>query len=95
MSNFAVLNGDEVTNILVADSLAVAQSITGATCVECTDNPNAQIGGSYVNKEFRPVKPFPSWLYANGSWNAPVECPDPETMVWDEDNLSWISRESI
>jgi hypothetical protein len=89
MSNFAVLDGEEVTNIIVADSLSTAQSITGATCVDCTGDMNAQIGGSYVDGNFRPVKPFPSWVYSNGSWNAPVECPDP-TMVWDEDDLSWI-----
>lgn len=92
MGNFAMLNGDEVVNILVADSLEIAQSITGATCVECTGNSNAHVGGTYVDGEFRPVKPFPSWVYANGSWNAPVACPDPETMVWDEDNLSWIPK---
>jgi len=92
MSKFAFIDGDEVVNIIIADSLEIAQSVTEFACVECTDEDNAQVGGSYINGNFIPVKPFPSWVYSNGSWNAPVECPDPLTMVWDEENLSWITN---
>lgn len=47
MATFAVMNGNIVSNIIVADDKSTAEVVTGAICVEYTvDNP-AGIGSSY------------------------------------------------
>jgi hypothetical protein len=50
--NFAVLTGNQVTNIIVADSKEVAEEVTGLTCVEYTDENPAVIGGTYDGSTF-------------------------------------------
>lgn len=50
--NFAILSGNQVTNIIVADSKEVAEQITNATCVEYTDENPAHIGLGYDGTTF-------------------------------------------
>ena len=96
MANFAVLDGENVLNTIVADSKAIAEEVTGKTCVEFTTEP-AETGGTYVGGVFIKSKPYPSWvLNAYNVWEAPVASPenDPENPVsytWDESTTSWIS----
>ena len=47
MKNFAVLNHSTVDNIIVCDSLEVAEAVTGKTCVEYTSDNVAHIGLGY------------------------------------------------
>ena len=47
MANYAVLSGEAVTNIIVADTLEIAEGATGQTCVEYTDSNPAGIGWTY------------------------------------------------
>lgn len=47
MTTFAVLINDVVENIIVADSLDTAETLTGKTCVEYSENNLAQIGFIY------------------------------------------------
>jgi hypothetical protein len=95
MANFAVLDGENVLNTIVADSKAIAEEVTGKTCVEFTTG-SAEAGGTYVGGVFIPRKPYASWvLNANNVWEAPVAQPefDPENPVyytWDESTTSWI-----
>lgn len=56
MANFAVLAGNTVSNVIVADTLEIAELVTGSTCVEYTDDNPAGIG----------------WTYADGVFTAPV-----------------------
>ena len=96
MANFAVLDGENVLNTIVADSKTIAEEVTGKTCVEFTTG-SAEAGGTYVGGVFIPRKPYASWvLNANNVWEAPVAQPefDPENPVsytWDETTTSWIS----
>jgi hypothetical protein len=96
MANFAVLDGENVLNTIVADSKAIAEEVTGKTCVEFTTE-RAEAGGTYVGGVFIPRKPYASWvLNADNDWEAPVAQPefDPENPVsytWDESTTSWIS----
>lgn len=53
---FAVLNGNIVSNVIVADSKEIAEEITNLTCVEYTLENPAGIG----------------WTYADGVFTAPV-----------------------
>ena len=52
MANFAVIENGIVTNVIVADSLEVAQEVTGKTCVESTVRNSASIGLGYSNGVF-------------------------------------------
>ena len=49
---FAVISGDIVTNIIVADSKEIAEQVTSQTCVEYTDENPAVIGLGYVDGVF-------------------------------------------
>lgn len=56
----------------------------------------------YKGWEFRPVKPYPSWLYdeQQAEWRAPIphplalydnwEAEDPAGYVWDESVGNWV-----
>lgn len=50
--NFAVISGECVTNIIVADSKEVAEEVTGLTCVEYTSENPAHIGLKYDGAAF-------------------------------------------
>lgn len=92
MPKYAVVNNLEVLNVIEAESLEIAESVTGFTCIEYTTEP-AEPGGTYDGVSFIKKKPYPSWvLNSDKKWEAPVVKPeDTEThyYVWDEDNLTW------
>jgi hypothetical protein len=91
MPNFAVLDGQDVINIILAESKTVAEEVTGKTCIEFTNEP-AEPGGTYENGVFFKKKPYPSWvLGSNGNWKAPIEMPDDDkNYVWDEETLAYL-----
>jgi len=95
MANFAVLDGENVLNTIVAESKAIAEEVTGKTCVEFTTE-RAEAGGTYVGGIFIPRKRYASWVL-NGSneWEAPVAFPEiteenPGPYQWNEDSQSWV-----
>lgn len=47
MATFAVLSGNTVTNVIIADTLDDAQLASGSTCVEYTEANPAGIGWTY------------------------------------------------
>jgi hypothetical protein len=47
MANFAVIKLGIVDNIIAAESKAIAEEVTGMTCVEYTNANPAGIGWSY------------------------------------------------
>lgn len=51
MANFAVIENDKVTNVIVADSKEIAETVTGKTCLDITDT-YVGIGWNYVGGEF-------------------------------------------
>jgi len=58
MANFAVIVDGKVENIIVADSLEIAQEVTSKTCVEYTDENPAYLGLGYDGKIFEQPKSF-------------------------------------
>jgi hypothetical protein len=52
MATFAVIENNIVTNTIVADSKAIAEEVTGATCVAYTDEDRPHIGLGYSNGVF-------------------------------------------
>ncbi len=95
MANFAVLDGENVLNTIVAESKAIAEEVTGKTCVEFTTE-RAEAGGTRVGGVFIPRKPYASWvLNADNTWEAPVAYPEfdeenPINYTWDEQTVSWV-----
>ena len=58
MGYFAVLNDTTVVNVIVADTLEIAEAVSNATCVEFTEGNPAQIGLKYIDSAFvNPNKP--------------------------------------
>jgi hypothetical protein len=97
--NFAVIEDGIVINTIVAESKAIAEEVTGLTCIEYTTEP-AEPGGTYSNGTFISRKPYPSWVSDGGSgWNPPVAYPEqldfdnPKFYSWDEDSVSWVENE--
>jgi hypothetical protein len=61
MATFAIIKDNVVENCIVADSLEIAQEITGLTCVEYTSENPAGIGFTYADGVFtNPNAPVPS-----------------------------------
>ena len=52
MPNFAIIEDEKVTNIILADSKAIAEEVTGKNCVEFTDANPACIGLGYDGTTF-------------------------------------------
>lgn len=106
MANFAVLDGENIINIIIADSKEIVEEITGKVCVEYTTEM-VSVGGTYDGVHFIPNKPYPSWiLNSNKQWEAPIPMPTPEYFgedsklegieefycTWDEESVSWIKH---
>jgi hypothetical protein len=96
MANYAVLDGVDVINIIVAETKEDAEGVTGKTCVEYDQETNpAFIGGTYNSEKnkFTALQPFPSWSLNEDSllWEPPVEYPsDGDIYLWNEDSGSWV-----
>jgi hypothetical protein len=53
MANYAVIKDGIVTNVIVAESQEIAESVTGLTCIEFQLEPGAPgIGWSYNGTDF-------------------------------------------
>jgi hypothetical protein len=95
MPNFAVLNGENVINIVAAESKEIAEEIFNTTCIEIGVTDYAEPGGTYVDGVFRLKKPHPSWILNDKNlWEAPVAYPEidlenPKQYRWNEDILNW------
>ena len=90
MANFAIIFGNQVTNVIIADNLVDAQEASPdhATVVETTE---AGVGWSYDGSVFTAPQPYPSWTLVDNVWVAPT--PRPTNMghvIWDEPTASWI-----
>jgi hypothetical protein len=60
MANYAVIENQKVINVIVADSLEIAQEVTQTLCVEIPWEPGSPgIGWYYINNEFMKTLPEP------------------------------------
>jgi hypothetical protein len=53
MPNFAVIKDNLVVNVIVADTLEIANEVTGLLCVDITEI-RAGIGYTYTDNNFEP-----------------------------------------
>jgi hypothetical protein len=56
---FAVMSDNLVTNIIVADTLEIAEDVSGQTCILCTDENPAGINWTYNGTNFINPNPKP------------------------------------
>jgi hypothetical protein len=52
MANYAVMNGNTVENIIVADTKEIAEQIVGKLCIEYTNSNPAGIGWTWDGTKF-------------------------------------------
>ncbi|CAB4175953.1 hypothetical protein UFOVP981_26 [uncultured Caudovirales phage] len=57
MANYAVIENGIVTNVIVATTKKIAESITGKDCVSYDETNPAGIGWAYDGKNFIAPKP--------------------------------------
>jgi hypothetical protein len=52
MANYAVINGNIVENVIVADTKEIAEQVIGKECIEYTNSNPAGIGYTYADGVF-------------------------------------------
>ncbi len=52
MANYAVIQNNKVINIIVANSKEIAQTVTGLTCIEYTNENSVGIGDTWDGSTF-------------------------------------------
>lgn len=52
MAKFAVIEDNKVKNVIIAESKAIAEDVTGSTCIEYTDSNPAYVGYGYADGVF-------------------------------------------
>lgn len=95
MKNFALVNGNQVINIVVAEEKP--EDIIIGSFIEYNDTTNeAKIGGTYDfdKNKFIDPKPYPSWILNETTclWEAPTAKPE-NAGPWSESTQSWIIPE--
>jgi hypothetical protein len=56
--NFAVIENNVVTNVIVADTKEIAEEVLGKVCIEYTDTNPAGIGWTWDGSKFtKPEEP--------------------------------------
>lgn len=99
MSNWAVMQGGVVTNVIVADEDAadILRLILpdADEFIAVTDETGpALIGGDMLDGRFRHAQPYPSWVWVGESWSWAAPVPYPEGgngYTWDEDAQTWVA----
>ena len=59
MVNFAVITGNQVTNVIVAETKEDAELVTQSECIEYTDENPAAIGWFYDKNNNTFLKEYP------------------------------------
>jgi hypothetical protein len=59
MADFAVVENNIVLNTIVAESKAIAEEVTGKTCIQYTEANPAHIGLGYDGTTFEQPAPDP------------------------------------
>jgi len=91
MPNFAVHNGSTILNVIVADTAAHAEELTGLAAFETSGQP--WIDWIFVDGEWLPPRILPSWVWDGDDWVPPIPRPtEGGPWRWDEDTVSWVEE---
>ena len=93
MANFAVIKNNILSNLIIADSLEIAESVTGNKCVEYNEeNDYVFIGSTYDGTSFIPPAPFKGWTYnkTTKAFEPPRPIPnETDPYDWDNETEDW------
>lgn len=88
----AVLNNGRIKSLIIAESVEIAEEITGGTCAHAETGDIGWLWNEQHGK-FLPDQPFASWTWDEVAlaWVAPKPKPESEAeLAWDEATLSWV-----
>lgn len=91
---WAAIDSGVITNTFVGDDdFADLVRPEYDEVVEITNlNPRPGVAWTVHDDGYRPPLPFPSWVWNDGEWIAPVPMPDtPGDWVWNESAQEWIN----
>jgi hypothetical protein len=91
MPTYAVINGSQVENIIVAEDLETAELVSSKKCVLFENKP-VDIKWTYNGTHLIGPKMYESWVLneVTGEWEAPVAKPeDNKQYDWNEEDLVW------
>jgi hypothetical protein len=92
MEKYAARLSDEntVEQVIVGDPTWASERL-GGTWVGSPSKIG--VGWTYTEEEgFRSPQPYPSWVWGENGWEAPVAQPDDENFYeWDEESQSWLA----
>lgn len=96
MATYAIHDGTTVLNVILADTLEIAQAVTpeGLYVLECDDDGCPGMGWIHGPEGWRQPQPYPSWVWNKKAkaWEAPVPVPqDGQDYVWDESTVDWVA----
>lgn len=91
MPNYALHDGVTVVNVIIADSVAIAEDLSGLSAIETDGTP--WMGWTMEAEGWRPPSPFPSWTWNGSMWESPVERPTGD-YAWDEDGQQWARAQA-
>jgi hypothetical protein len=93
MSRFAVrVEQGTVTQVIVGDVGWASSRLPGSWV---GSEVLVGVGWTYsVEDGFRSPQPFPSWVWVDGVWVAPVPQPEGD-WVWVEDEGVWVEAEGV
>jgi hypothetical protein len=104
-SNFAKVEGDIVSNVIVADANFVTTLKDKSSWIACSNDQSdkglfAYVGGKYdsTTKEFFPPQQFKSWTFDRNSWEwiPPIPylsgLPVGTIAIWDETKINWAEK---
>ena len=94
MADYAKLENNIVTNIVVADQewISTQPGIWYLVPENALPQHSAVIGAKYdsLNDIFIQPKPYPSWiLNSNNIWEAPIPQPEDGWYIWSEEINNW------
>jgi hypothetical protein len=94
MKNFAVIENNEIVNVIVCDALVIAQFLLpDLLLVEETETTGkAIIGGTLFDGKLIAPKPYDSWTLNETTyeWDSPIPYPNDEfSWIWNEAQQNW------
>lgn len=99
MRKIALVRDNVVVGVSVADAGSGYQAWLSAVSSnfdrveDITDHPYpVNRGDTWTEADgYRPTQPFPSWVWSETEWTAPVPMPDDGGVYrWDEEGQSWV-----
>jgi hypothetical protein len=90
MEYAAQVNKTAVVQVIVGKVEWATENLGGVWVAAPTE---ASVGWLYVDGEFRPPAPFPSWTWDGSEYQPPVAKPDPVegfTWEWGEEDSEWV-----